>query len=106
VSGIAPRQAANLRNHQLVLERLALAACLDCGIRDLLVLQFDHRERKTSDIGRLVGNGCPSKRLADELEKCDIRCANCHRRRTAQGNGWFRRRAIPLMTGIGEHSRM
>jgi hypothetical protein len=59
-------------------------------VADPLVLQFDHREQKASDIGRLVGNGCASKRLADALAKCDIRCANCHRRRTAEASGWFR----------------
>jgi hypothetical protein len=38
----------------------------------------------------LVGSGCSPHRLALELKKCEVRCANCHRRRTATERGWFR----------------
>jgi hypothetical protein len=88
------RQAANRRNAELVLKRLREAACVDCGQRDPLVLQFDHRpgERKARDIGWLVSSGCRASLLAEELAKCDVRCANCHRRRTAAARGWFRAR--------------
>jgi hypothetical protein len=27
-------------------------------------------------------------RLQAEIAKCDVRCANCHRRRTAASLGW------------------
>jgi hypothetical protein len=86
------RLAANLRNSRLVLERLAIAACIDCGIADTLVLQFDHRGEKIHNIGWFVSSGSPARRVAEELEKCDVRCANCHRRRTAKARGWFRAR--------------
>jgi hypothetical protein len=39
-----------------------------------------------------VRSGCSSQRLVDELEQCEVRCANCHRRRTAIERGWFRAR--------------
>jgi hypothetical protein len=86
------RLAANMRNSRLVLQRLARAACVDCGVTDVLVLQFDHRGEKTRDIGWFVSSGSPARRVADELDKCDVRCANCHRRRTATVGGWFRAR--------------
>jgi hypothetical protein len=86
------RLAANVRNARLVLERLANATCLDCGEADALVLQFDHRGEKIHDIGWFVSSGSPARRVADELDKCDVRCANCHRRRTAKVRGWFRAR--------------
>jgi hypothetical protein len=28
-----------------------------------------------------------------EIDKCDVRCANCHRRRTAADFGWWRHMA-------------
>jgi hypothetical protein len=88
------RQKANHRNAALVLEHLTSAACIDCAIADPLVLQFDHRpgEIKVKDIGWFVSSGSRMGLLLDELAKCDVRCANCHRRRTAQGRGWFRAR--------------
>jgi hypothetical protein len=88
------RLAADARNHQLVLEQLTAAACTDCGERDPLVLQFDHveRKRKTKDVAWLVGSGCSCKRLAAEIAKCQVRCANCHRRKTAERGNWFRTR--------------
>jgi hypothetical protein len=86
------RVAANRRNAELVLARLAQAQCADCGLADPLVLQFDHRAGKRRDIGWFVSSGSRPSLVAEELEKCDVRCANCHRRRTAAQLGWFRAR--------------
>jgi hypothetical protein len=73
--------AANRRNAAFVLERLAAASCVDCGVADPLVLQFDHRpgQIKVMDIGRFISSGSALRLLAAELVKCDVRCANCHR---------------------------
>ncbi len=84
------RAAANARNHLLVLHALSDAQCVDCGERDPLVLQFDHLMDKADHISWLVGSGCSPLRLARELSKCQIRCANCHRRATARAGAWFR----------------
>jgi hypothetical protein len=86
------RMATDWRNIRIVLKRLRTAACVDCGLADPLVLQFDHLEPKTKDIASLVRSGCSAERLVDELNKCAVRCANCHRRRTATLGGWFRAR--------------
>lgn len=56
--------------------------CRDCGERfDPVCMDFDHRpdEIKLFQLGDLsVGRA----RLAAEIAKCDIVCANCHRYRT------------------------
>lgn len=88
------RIAANARNRELVLERLRGGACLDCGEMDPLVLQFDHTGEKSDHVSWLVGSGCSPLRLARELSKCVLRCANCHRRATAQARSWFRARQL------------
>lgn len=28
-------------------------------------------------------------RVWEEIQKCEVRCANCHRRRTAKQFGWY-----------------
>lgn len=54
--------------------------CLDCGNRDLRVLDFDHRPgaAKRNDVMRMVKDGFSIARLRAEIEKCDVRCRNCH----------------------------
>ena len=89
------RIAPDRRNIRIVLQRLSEAACVDCGVADPLMLQFDRVESKTKDIASLVRSACSSQRLINELNMCEVRCANCHRRRTAIEGGWFRARQDP-----------
>lgn len=74
------RRRARLR--RWVNERKREQGCERCGCFDPAVLEFHHREdeEKTMDIGTMVTYGHGTDSLADEMEKCDIVCANCHRR--------------------------
>ncbi len=70
---------------------LDLHPCVDCGERDPLVLDFDHvRGIKLSGISNMMWSGWSVKSLLEEIEKCDVRCANCHRRKTAKQFGWYK----------------
>jgi hypothetical protein len=63
--------------------------CVDCGEADPVVLEFDHvRGAKVAHVSRLVKRAVSLARLQAEMAKCDVRCANCHRRRTASTLGW------------------
>ena|SRR5579863_2121946 len=63
--------------------------CVDCGEQDKVVLEFDHvRGVKRGEISTMIRNGVTRSAMVDELNKCEIRCANCHRRRTAVQLGW------------------
>ena len=65
--------------------------CLDCGNPDMITFEFDHINKdKTADVSRLVGNGAPWVKILKEIEKCELVCANCHRRRTANRGNWLR----------------
>ncbi len=59
------------------------SGCSDCGLDDPRRLEFDHRpeEDKSFTIG-VDGRDVSPKRLWEEMEKCDVVCANCHRLRT------------------------
>jgi len=76
--------AEQARNLMYVREALSGAACVDCGLADLLVLEFDHVSTKAASVSRLAHGGYSMKRLQDEISRCQIRCANCHRRRTRE----------------------
>lgn len=81
------RQRAIL--HAVILDYLKNHPCVDCGETDPVVLDFDHRDRKTKEKGvvELVYDDISVERLMEEIEKCDIRCANDHRRKTYRENG-------------------
>lgn len=73
---------------------LAGHPCVDCGKMDLRVLDFDHMRDKRIEVGALVRNGASWRVVLTEIEKCEVRCANCHRRRTAQLLGAYRTRTV------------
>jgi hypothetical protein len=64
--------------------------CVDCGETDPVVLDFDHRDgiNKEMDVSGLMRDKRYEAAKA-EVEKCDVRCSNCHRRRTARQQGWY-----------------
>ena len=67
----------------VVLKYLNGKECIDCGEQDTIVLEFDHvRGKKKNEIGRLVSGGYSEETVRIEIAKCEIRCANCHRRAT------------------------
>jgi hypothetical protein len=65
--------------------------CSDCGLRyPTYVMDFDHRHggHKRFNIGRDALRGrCSEEALRQEIEKCDVVCANCHRMRTHRRDG-------------------
>ena len=73
-----------IRLRKLVKIYLSRHSCVDCSESDVVVLDFDHvRGIKRLDISTLVGRSCSVKTIFREIYKCDVRCANCHRRRHA-----------------------
>ena len=65
--------------------------CVDCGEADPVVLEFDHvRGEKSGEIANMLRRQVAWERIIDELSKCEVRCANCHRRRTARQFNWYR----------------
>lgn len=57
--------------------------CVDCGTKEQVVLDLDHvRGKKVGNVSAMLAG--PLHRLLAEIDKCETRCANCHRRVTAQ----------------------
>ena len=63
--------------------------CVDCKESDLVVLEFDHvRGVKKRDVMGLLN--CSLETIKTEIAKCDVVCANCHTKRTAQRLNGYR----------------
>ncbi len=61
--------------------------CVDCG-----VLDFDHEDPATKlhEVVRLAGFGIAWERVLAEIDKCSVRCANCHRKLSDEMFGYWR----------------
>lgn len=80
------------KSYQQMRIYLTLHPCIDCGETDIRLLEFDHvRSHKLTTISRLLTQRRSWPTIEAEIAKCEIRCANCHRKRTAERDGdWWR----------------
>jgi hypothetical protein len=75
--------------------------CVDCGESDPVVLEFDHViGEKKHNIAYLVRSGRNWRSITKEIQKCEVRCANCHRRATARRDGNWKK----LIWGLEENA--
>lgn len=56
--------------------------CLYCAERHPAALDFHHRDKatKSENIARMCDKARTEKAIATEIAKCDVICANCHRK--------------------------
>lgn len=57
--------------------------CVDCGETDPRVLDFDHISNKSHNVSTLLRKEYSWSSILEEAAKCEVRCANCHRKKTA-----------------------
>lgn len=81
------RIAPEIRGY--ILNYLLAHPCIDCGERDPVVLEFDHRpgEVKRFNLAQSIRKNFSLASIKTEIEKCDVRCANCHIRMTYKRAG-------------------
>lgn len=55
--------------------------CEKCGEERWYVLDFHHKDSqaKTGEVADLVARSFSKKRISEEISKCSVLCANCHR---------------------------
>jgi hypothetical protein len=78
-----------VRRDQALLDFFVTHPCIDCGQNDPVVLEFDHLRDKAFNIGAALSRR-NWQTILDEMAKCEVVCANCHRRRTALRRGALR----------------
>jgi len=84
-------RARRRRKQRLLLRQyLESHPCVDCGETDPCCLDFDHvRGKKRYVVPAMIGNYSWGSILA-EIDKCEVRCAKCHRKRHAkQRKEWY-----------------
>jgi hypothetical protein len=64
----------------------ATLCCASCPESDPVCLDFHHRtDDKTTNVANMVSSGWAKERIIEEIEKCAVLCANCHRKLHAHG---------------------
>ena len=90
--GLAYRKSTTKRNRQRLIEIKQKCPCIDCGISNWVVLEFDHvrgiKRADVSSLSKYYGWNTVQK----EIDKCEIRCRNCHRIRTPKSKSY-----VPLV---------
>jgi hypothetical protein len=56
--------------------------CVRCGESDPICLDFHHVDPSTKieEVPIMVHKGCGIDRILQEIKKCIVLCANCHRK--------------------------
>jgi hypothetical protein len=75
-------RAAKRRTKDFI-NSLKNAPCIDCGIlHPPYVMDFDHRDGSKKEFNISNPQTTNRDKILEEVKKCDLVCANCHRIRT------------------------
>lgn len=64
--------------------------CVECGETDPALLQFDHLRDKYYSVSKMIQRGFLLFKIIEEINKCQVLCANCHARKTSQDQNWYK----------------
>ena len=61
--------------------------CSMCSESHPSIIDFHHKEgRKEKGVAQMIVDGYSKNRIKEELNKCEVLCANCHRKLHSQNN--------------------
>lgn len=80
------RNASRKRFQIFIWKYLESHPCVMCGESNILLLDFDHLEEKDRNISAMGGLSIES--IMKEIDKCQILCVSCHRKKTAKDFKW------------------
>ena len=68
------------KNREYVYEIKSRSECVDCGETNPIMLDFDHvRGKKVLSISDMMRGAYGIDSIQKEINKCEVRCSNCHR---------------------------
>lgn len=75
-------RARRLKTLKWISDYLDTHCCVDCGEANPVVLEFDHvRGKKKIQVKYAAHAAYSLKAIEEEISKCEVRCANCHKLR-------------------------
>lgn len=81
-----------------ILKEYFINGCIDCGEKDDRILEFDHvrgvkkrtKNRGTDGVMGLVRQGYSWRVIKEEIDKCEVRCRNCHKIKTYEEFNYYK----------------
>ena len=68
------------RNRKFVNDYKLKHGCSICGYNKCAsAIDFHHESDKVESVARLVNFSCSTKRILEEIDRCIVVCATCHR---------------------------
>ena len=83
---LTQKKAERRRQQREFIQQAKTCPCADCGVPyPHWIMDFDHvRGTKKVNVSYLARNTVSWETIKEEIAKCDVVCANCHRQRTHQ----------------------
>ena len=83
----------------ILLKFLSSKSCIDCGESDPIVLDFDHKKpaSKFKSVSRMLSGHYSWESVKKEIDKCNIRCSNCHKRKSYIQFKFFGKTKAPVV---------
>lgn len=83
---LTKKKADRRRQQREFIQQVKSQPCVDCGVAyPHWIMDFDHvRGTKKVNVSYLARNTVSWETIKEEIAKCDVVCANCHRQRTHQ----------------------
>ena len=71
------------RNLDAVRSIKSTLSCVVCGESHIATLDFHHKDAGTKymSVSNMCVNGYALARIFEEIEKCEVLCSNCHRKK-------------------------
>lgn len=85
---------------EFLLNLLKNSECKDCQNNDIRVLEFDHLPgfEKKHNVSEMITGRYSVLRVQEEINKCEIVCANCHKIRTIdRADKHYKKGFVPLI---------
>lgn len=80
---VRKRNAAESAKVRAIVDEIKASPCLDCGrCFPPEAMDFDHLGAKKSNVSHLIANSYCLETVMEEIAKCQLVCACCHRIRT------------------------
>jgi hydroxymethylglutaryl-CoA reductase len=81
INGNSAVAKKRLETKEWFIEIKKLSRCVKCGENDPACLDFHHlnSNEKIADISYMIAYNYGKNRILEEMKKCEVMCANCHR---------------------------